>query len=269
MRAGAQGTGYSSIVSAAAIFSLFMILFGYWFSTLSVPEYSISTTLAETASNILLVMFWVLLSAFIFGLLLRNVSVSFIRTIRTRLWAKLFFPAYLAVHLVIYGVVLEKIIVLTYGAPPPLNLGPRAYLVFNYYFTPHTLFNALIQITQNPGIVVVIPPFYGITLGPFALFSAFLVGVLVTVHTDRLMRISGKLRKAGGSVVYPAVGIVGGASCCISLPDLAVSASPFATVAFTTPLWTNVLYALYYVLPLSVIMVFVATLMPRSRRGGE
>lgn len=266
MRAGEQDANSSSILSAAAIFSLFMMLFGYWFSTLFVPAFSTSTTVAQAASDVLLLLFWVLLTVFTFGVVLRDVSISFIRTIRTRLWAQLLFPAYLAVHLVIYGVVLEKIIVLAYGAPP-LSLGPRAYLVFNYYFTPHTLFNALIQITQNPGIVLVLPPFYGVTLGPFAIFSAFLIGVLVTVHTDRLLRISGKLRKAGGSVVYPAVGIVGGASCCISLPDLAASISPFATVAFTTPLWTNVLYALYYVLPISVIVAFVATLMPRSRRG--
>lgn len=255
-----------SVVVAVLIFLLFTLLFGYWYATLFVQPFEPTLTPPEIVSDILLILFWALLLFMVLWTLLRRVTLAFIRTIREKRWAKILFPVYLAVHLLVYGLVLERIIILSEGAPP-FSLGAQAYIEFNYFFTPHTLLNALLQITQNPGIVVIIPPYYGITLGPFALFSALLIGVLVIVHTDRLIRISSRIRRAGGSIIYPVVGVVGGASCCISLPDIAASASPFAAVIFTTPAWTNLLYVLYYLLPLTVIIVFVITLVPlRLRR---
>lgn len=261
--------GSDSIIAPVLIFLLFALLLGYWYATLFVQPFEPSLTSPEIVSDVLLILFWILILLLVLWVLLKKVTKSFVRTMRERRWAKILFPVYLAVHLLVYGLVLERIIILSEGAPP-FSLGAQAYMEVNYFFIPHTLLNALLQITQNPGIVVIIPPYYGITLGPFALFSALLIGILVTVHTDRLIRISSRIRKAGGSIIYPVVGVVGGASCCISLPDIAASASPFAAVIFTTPVWTNLLYVLYYLLPLSVIVVFVVTLVPlRLRRSDK
>lgn len=258
-----------STIASALIFLLFALLFGYWYATLFVQPFEPSLTLPEVVADVLLVLFWIVVMVLVLRVLLRRVMQSFVRTLSEKRWAQILFPVYLAVHLLVYGIVLERIIVLTAG-PPPFSFGAQAYIEFNYFFTPHTLLNALLQITQNPGIVVIIPPYYGVTLGPFALFSALLIGILVTVHIDRLIKLSARLRRAGGSIIYPVVGIVGGASCCISLPDIAASASPFAVVIFTTPLWTTLLYVLYYLLPLTVIAVFVITLVPfRLRRNDK
>ncbi len=251
----------STVLSAVLLFLLFMTLFGYWFATLSVSPFEPALTTSQLASAVFLLAFWLLLVLLVFGLLLRGVTLSFLRILKSSIWAKILFPAYLAVHLIIYGIVLEKITVLAEGSPP-INFGAQAYLEVSYYFEPHTIVNALLQLTQNPGIIIILPPFYGITLGPFALFSALTIGILVTVHISRLLRLSDRLRMAGGSIVYPAVGIAGGASCCISLPDIAVSVSPFSAAIFSTPLWVNLLYVLYYILPLSVMIAFAVTLLP-------
>lgn len=247
---------------------LFIMLLGYWLSTLYVPPFGPGMGTAQAVSVLLLVAFWSILVVLVFGVLLTGLLESFFIVLKRSLWAKVLFPSYLALHLVIYGIVLEKITTILEGSPP-LNFGPQAFMVFDFYFYPHTLLNTLVQITQNPGIVIILPPFYGVTLGPFAIFSAVLIGLLVIVHIDRLLRLSGRIRKAGGSIVYPAVGIVGGASCCISLPDIAASASPFAATIFSTPLWVNLLYILYYLLPISVIAAFAFTLLPSgaSRKG--
>ncbi len=258
----------TSTLGGLLLFLLFIMVLGYWLATLYVPPFGPGFGTAQTVSVLLLVAFWSILVLLVFGVLLAGAVGSFFRILKRSLWAKALFPAYLAVHLVIYGIVLERITTILEGAPP-LSFGPQAFMVFNFYFFPHTLFNTLLQMTQNPGIVIILPPFYGVTLGPFAIFSAVLIGLLVTVHIDRILHLSGRIRKAGGSVVYPAVGIVGGASCCISLPDIAASASPFALAIFSTPLWVNLLYILYYLLPISVIVAFAVTLLPSGafRKG--
>lgn len=247
------------ILTFALVFMLFMAVFGYWILTISASPVQKAVSFAEVLSTVMLFVFWLLLFLLVFAVLLKDETLSFYRIVRKKLWARILYPSYLAVHLVIYGVVLERITLLSSGAPP-INFGAQAFTVLDYYYSPHTILQSLIQMTQNPGIVMIFPPFYGISLGPFAIFSAMLIGMLVVVHTDRLSRLSGRLRRAGGSIVYPAIGIVGGATCCISLPDIAVSATPFAVAVFSTPLWSGLLYVLYYLLPISVIAVFAITI---------
>ena len=258
----------SSTQAAILLFFAFTALFGYWFSTLFVRPYQAAVNGAQVAATALLVLFWFSLAVLVLGVWLRRITASFVRALKAATWARVVFPVYLTAHLIVYGIVLERIIIIASGTPP-INFGPHAFVSINDYFSPHTLFNALLQMTQNPGIIIVIPPFYGVTLGPFAIFSAVLIGMLVVVHIDRLMRATRLIRRAGGSVIYPAVGIVAGSSCCISLPDLAASASPFAAVIFGTPFWAGVLYVLYYLLPLSVIGAFTVTLRPFLGRRGR
>lgn len=259
-----EQSGYTD--GAVLVFLLFTALFGYWFSTLFIPPFQSGVSGAQLVATSLIFIFWGLLVLLFLGVALRGMTRAFLGVLRRRLWARILFPAYMAVHLIAYGLVLERIFVLATGSPQ-VSIGGAVYLAFSYYFSPHTLANALLQITQTPSLVIVVPPFYGVTLGPFAAFSALSIGMLVTVHIDRLITVSGRLRRAGGSVVYPAVGVVAGASCCVSLPDIAATSTPLSAVIFATPLWTTVLYALYYLLPVSVIAAFTVTLMPLMKRG--
>lgn len=250
-----------------AVFAVLAALVAaYWSVTAGISPFDPAFTPLSIIAAGLLAAFWLLFLYFVFYLLLGGVFTSFVGVLRRRVWARVLFPAYLAVHLVVYGYVLEKIIVLT-SSRSLLTLGPQAYLMAIYYYRPHTIAEALASMTRNPGIFIILPPFYALVLGPFALFSAFLIGVLVVVHTDRLLRAAGRLRKAGGSVVYPAMGLVGGASCCVSLPDLAAYGSFFGATALSTGAWTTLLYYLYYFLPLTVIITFVATLLPSVTHG--
>lgn len=250
-----------------AVFAMLAALVAaYWRVTAGISPFDSTFAPLSIIAGGLLAAFWLLFIYFIFYLLLGRIFSSFIGVLRRRVWARVLFPAYLAVHIVVYGYVLEKIVVLSSSRSLP-TLSPQAYLMAIYYYSPHTLVEALISMTQNPGIFIILPPFYAVVLGPFALFSAFLIGVLVVVHTDRLLRAAGRLKRAGGSVIYPAIGIVGGASCCISLPDLAAYGSPFGATALSTGVWTGLLYSLYYFLPLTVIIAFLATLLPAVSGG--
>ena len=49
--------------------------------------------------------------------------------------------------------------------------------------------------------------------------------------------------------MYPLIAVIGGASCCISLPGIFLDFTPLASSILLVPMWVDVLNVLYYLLP--------------------
>ena len=244
---------YSRLIAIVTL--IFVSVLAYWLVTLQiVPGNSSSAVGALILASVISVIFWALVLILVFGLVLRNAFFAFLGILRHRLWAKILFPSYLVIHLLIYGLVLERILVSIFGQPG-YNVGQLVFIQLGSSFYPHTLFNALIQMTLSPSIVMFMPPFYGIELTLFSFCSAIIIAVLVIVHLERLSRYAGLIRRAGGSVMYPLIAVIGGASCCISLPGIFLDFTPLASSILLVPMWVDVLNVLYYLLPVSVIVL--------------
>ncbi len=239
---------------------LFVSLLAYWFATLFIiPGSNSADYAALVISSVISLIFWALILVMVFGVILRNAFLSFLGVLRRRMWARILLPSYLLVHLLVYGLVLERILVSIFGRPD-YNVGQYVFVQPGGAFYPHTLFNALIQLTLNPSIILFLPPFYGIELTLFSFSSAIIISVLIVVHLERLSVCADTIRKAGGSVLYPLIGVVGGASCCISLPGIFLDFTPLASSILLVPLWVDVLNVLYYLLPVTVIALLALTL---------
>ncbi|MBX8641932.1 MAG: hypothetical protein KIY10_05095 [Thermoplasmata archaeon] len=244
-----------------------VLLFSYWYATEFIGYSGAGNAdLPSVISAVVALLFWISVSLITFRYLFNNVLRRFVAIVRVKRWALLLFPGYLIIHLLIYGLVVENILVLTFGSPGFSNSSLGGFIVLGNAFFPHTLANALLQIALNPSLAVYIPPYFGLDWGPFSFYSAIVIGMLVTVHIERLGRLRQPLRRVGGSVVYPAAGVVGGASCCISLPVLLLTLSPLSSATLLVPMWVALAYALYFVLPISVIALLFSGLRHLGRR---
>ncbi len=216
------------------------------------------------------VAFWVSLFAFVAVYPLRRAFREAYEGMRSRRWLKALFPSYVAVHLLIYGFVLEEILQTIFGLTG-YSVKPTVFFSLgNYAFYPHNLWNTLYSASLNPSVVMLVPPDLGAALGPFAVFSALVIGVLVVANLHRLVSLSGRFRRVGGSVALPTISVVAGASCCLSIPELIGLFSPAVSAVLVTPLAGAVLETLYFLLPLSVMVGLSVNLRALTRvRDGE
>jgi hypothetical protein len=188
-------------------------------------------------------LFWYAALLLLFRFPLREAASASYRGIRTRVGAAVFWP-YLALHLFIYGFLLELILAGIYGMT--FNLGPSLSVVTDA-FVPPTFSNALLDLSYSPSAIFTLPP---VLSGAFSLYSvsaALVIGVLVVANVLGVMEL-GRLRTAGqrptSFVVLPAVGVVLGASCCLSLPALIALSFPSAALTETFQLVYSVTYFL-------------------------
>jgi hypothetical protein len=198
------------------------------------------------------VVFWTCLA--VVSLMLpfrRAVSLAFSSVRRSKLFLALV-PGYLAVHLVIYGVLLEAILTGIYG-------GVSAYTAAGLYITggfalfPHTLSSVAVSLTLSPSIELLIPPQFGASISMFALYTGVVIDLLVISNIAAFLKIRQRAKKVMGSVAVPLIGVTLGASCCLSVPELLAIASPSLSGLLFTPLGLVAQNAIYYLLPLLVI----------------
>ncbi len=191
------------------------------------------------------VLFWyaVLLLLFCFPLR-RAVSIA-ARAARTRLGAFVFWP-YLGLHLFIYGFLLEAILAGIYGIT--LTIGPSFSIVTDA-FVPPTALNALLDLSYSPSAVFTLPPALSGAFSLYSVSAAVVIDVLVVANVTEVIRL-GELRtrrqKATSFVALPAVGVILGASCCLSLPALIALTYPSAAV---TQSFQTVYSATYFLFP--------------------
>lgn len=207
------------------------------------------------------ILFWGAALYMVFALLLNRSARDFAKALHTRLGAAVF-ASYLTVHLLLYGFVLDGIIAATFGASY-LDVGVSGLLVTTDTFLPASLSSTLFDLSYNPSVLVTFKPIFTAELSAYSVVMALIIAVLVVANigkTRELGRLCSSLRRATSFMVVPALGIVLGASCCLSVAGLiSLYALPFAT---TAALQTSLpfYYATYFGLPLFAILVLYLNL---------
>jgi hypothetical protein len=207
------------------------------------------------------ILFWGAALYLVFALLLNRSVRDFAKALHTRLGAAVF-ASYLTVHLLLYGFVLDGIIAATFGASY-LDVGVSGLLVTTDTFLPASLSSTLFDLSYNPSVLVTLKPIFTAELSAYSVVMALIIAVLVVANvgkTRELGRLCSSQRRATSFIMVPALGIVFGASCCLSVAGLvSLYALPFATtVALQTSL--PFYYATYFGLPLFAILVLYMNL---------
>jgi hypothetical protein len=167
------------------------------------------------------------------------------------LGAAVFWP-FLAVHLFVYGFLLEVILASVYGISFALS---PSLTVATEVFTPPSALNILFDLSFNPSISFTLPPVLSGALSFYGFAVAILVGVLVLANVTKTIEL-GKVctlgRKAKSYFILPALGLVFGASCCVSVPALVSYAVP--SVATAASFWW-IYNASYFFFPAFAVVI--------------
>lgn len=182
----------------------------------------------------------------------RDAAESFLSYVRKPFGGGVF-SGYLAVHLILYGFLLEAILTTVYGSRALAVL--PAFLVSTNVFSPPSLLSTVFDLAYNPSIVVTVPPVFSAALSFYGISAALVIAVLVVASVGRTREI-GELcsrgKRARSFVVLPALGIVFGASCCLSVAGLISLAVPSAS-SLTSVIW--VYYVTYFLFPSAAIVL--------------
>lgn len=207
------------------------------------------------------VLFWGGALALLYALFLAGPAALAARYARTRVGAAVG-GAYLVVHLLLYGFVLEGILVIIAGIHSYI-FSPAVYLSTDTLF-PASLWNAVEGIAFSPNINFVLPPVFELSLSVFSFFVAITVDVLILANIAKVKEIGVRswVSRSRAYVAMPAVGILLGASCCMSLPVVLSIVSPNLEQAVAYG-WA--FYVTYFVLPVLGIAVLKLNLDLASR----
>lgn len=190
--------------------------------------------------------FWFSIVGLVFLFPLRSVASLFVQYIR-KLRGVLLFGSYMSVHLVLYGLILEGIIAYTFKIPSLVN--QLTVNVASVPLYPVTLASILAGFGFNPSIDLFIPPFFVLAISFYTVSLSIIIAVLVLTNIMKVVEIGkmcGTALKSRTLVVLPALGVIGGAACCLSLPILISLAAPTAAViSGNAVVW----YSAYFIFP--------------------
>jgi hypothetical protein len=181
-------------------------------------------------------LFWYAASFLLIAYPLREAFQIFRVYIRTAFGAGVF-ALYLALHIVLYGFMLESILV-SFFDRPFVSASASVYVTTSV-FAPTSLANAVLGLWFNPWITLTVPPLYSDALSFYSLTIAIIIAILIVANigkTRELGKMCSTRVKSRSMVLFPALGIALGASCCLSVPILIAVAAPGA-VALSSSLW--------------------------------
>lgn len=196
--------------------------------------------------------FWASLVALVLAYPLRGALAVAAEGLKKRRYLSFVIPAYFSFHMFVYGILLERLLVGVFGVGEAAPNGFDVFFSLTYVYHPANAWNALLTLTVQPSIVVLAPPYYSLALGPFAMAMGVVITVLVAAGLHVLGELVGGPKRIAESIAIPALGVVGGGSCCLSIPVLLEYFSPALQAAALTPAGSLALNTLYYALPLSV-----------------
>jgi hypothetical protein len=230
--------------SALAVACLGTVLVGLGYSLGEVP-FNIDELVGPAV-------FWVAAVFFLLAVPFREAARIFSKTVRTPFGAAVF-ALYMAAHLLLYGFIFQAVLAAIYGVGSfAVSAG---FFVTTNLFSPPSLAGVTFDIAYNPIIVMGVPPVFSTALSFYSISVALVIAVLVVANVGRTRELS-EVRMAMGRarafVVLPALGIVLGASCCLSVAGLISLASPAASVLASSP-W--IYYVTYFLFPCLAIAV--------------
>lgn len=200
-------------------------------------------------------LFWYAVAFLLLAYPLRGAFEGFARFVRTPLGAGVF-VLYLVLHVLLYGFMLESILV-SFFDRPFVSAAASVYVTTSV-FAPPSIWNAVIGLWFNPWITLTIPPVLSDAISFYSLTIAVIIAILIVANigkTKELGSVCSASMKSRSLVIFPAVGIALGASCCLSVPILITVAAPSAA-ALSSTLW---LYDATYFLfpPLAVVLLYL------------
>jgi hypothetical protein len=230
-----------SFVGLAVVTSYFAYL---WGSTSPNPAELLAPTL-----------FWYAVAFLLFAYPLREALRIFLRNIGTAFGAGVF-TLYLILHVLLYGFMLESILV-SFFDRPFVSASTSVYVTTSV-FAPSTLLNAIVGLWFNPWITLTFPPLFSDALSLYSVVIALVIAILIVANigkTRELGKICSTRLKSRTMVLFPALGIALGASCCLSVPILFSVVVPSAVV-LSSSLW--VYDATYFLFPpFAVILLYL------------
>jgi hypothetical protein len=198
---------------------VFVSYLGYWSSAAFLDQEVIGPVLFWSAALLLLL-------AFPF----REPARACYFGIRTKLGGVVF-PVYLVIHLLVYGFLLELLLAAVYGIA--FTLTPSV-TVATEVFVPPTAANLFFDLSFNPSVSFSLPPVLSGALSTYAIAVAVLVDILIVANVAKVRELGDlttRSLRARSYFLIPLLGLVLGASCCISLPALVSFALPSLTVS--------------------------------------
>lgn len=192
------------------------------------------------------IIFWIGIVSLVLSFPLRSIFGQFANFIRTKRGLATFF-SYSSVHLILYGLLLEGVLAYIYKIPAVATQ-------FSYYFTstpfyPLSFSSIITGFGFNPSLSLILPPTYNLALSLYSISLAFIIAIIVTSNVMRVTEL-GKMctiaQKSRALVLLPALGVIGGAACCLSLPVLISLAAPAAIALSNSPI---TYYIAYFVFP--------------------
>ncbi|MDA4136007.1 MAG: hypothetical protein OK449_03255 [Thaumarchaeota archaeon] len=230
-----------SVVALAVVSSYFAYLWG-----------SVTVNPAEVLAPFL---FWYGIAFILLAYPLRPALSIFTRQVRTVFGASVF-AVYLVIHVFLYGFLLEGILG-SFAGRALLSSGAGVSLTTTV-FAPPSATNALLALWYNPWITLTIPPLLSAALSLYSLMIALVIDILIIANigkTRELGKVCSTGTRSRSMVLFPALGIALGASCCLSVPLLVTVAVPTAA-ALSSLLW--VYDATYFLFPpFAVVLLYL------------
>lgn len=210
--------------------------------------------------------FWVAAVFFLLAVPFRDAAREFAKSVRTTLGAAAF-VLYISIHLLLYGFLFDVILAAYYGIGA--FAATAGFFVTTNLFNPPSPTSFAFDIAYNPIMVLTAPPIFSAALSFYSISVALVIAVLVVANIGRTREL-GKLRtgtnKAKAFVLLPAVGIVFGASCCLSVAGLISLAAPAAAVLTSSP-W--IYYVTYFLFPCIAVAVLYLNLRSMGRASAS
>jgi hypothetical protein len=131
-------------------------------------------------------LFWGALVYLLLTIPLRVVVRSFWGYVRRPLDAAVF-VAYMAIHLVLYGFLLEAILSTVYGTS--LLSVTSGFLISTNVFYPPSVSSAALDLAYNPSIYATVSPVFSVALSFYSLSAALVIAILVVVSIGKTREI--------------------------------------------------------------------------------
>jgi hypothetical protein len=166
------------------------------------------------------------------------------------------FALYLALHIILYGFMLESILV-SFFSRPFVSASIGAYITTSV-FAPPSITNAILALWFNPWVTLTIPPVFNDALSFYSIDIAVVIAILIVANVGRTRELGNACSarfKSRSMAFFPALGIALGASCCLSVPILITVAAPSA-VALSSTLWAYDLTYFFFP-PFAVVLLYL------------
>lgn len=196
---------------------------------------------------ILITLFWAFFALAVFQFPLRD-SIEIIFNSYKRKIAVAILAVYLLIHYFVYSIALEAL--LLYLFSPSFSIGEfRIAFTFTPILNPD-FYSALITLTYNPVIYMIMPPYFGIVLSFYSIVLGLIIAFLVASNITRALEMFSLGKSFKYIAILPLFGVISGSTCCISIPYLVTIFLPSVALVFlASPFGYWTLFSLYLVLP--------------------